>query len=536
MARRRRDGRAARAERGAATLESYREFIDDWDAFQEAIRSPEPTTLRTNLLRIDRQSLGERLDAQGFQVETVAHQPAFLRVVDGPRSVSDTLEHWAGLFYIQQAATGWAAPLLDPRPGERVLDLCSAPGGKTTHLAERMKGTGTVVAADVNETRIRALLGNIYRLGHTNIMTVAGDGRNFPLGATFDRVMVDVPCSAEGTLRKRGGTIPGHSRKWAKQVTRAQEKLLRRAAALTRPGGVLLYVTCTFGPHENEAVLTRVLADSPLDVEPLDLPVPHAPGLVELPGETFDRRLSGAARIYPHHLDSGGLFICRLRRLDGPVPGVDTDVPGPTGPGMERRDPDLGGRMGLVSGWTPVPSVFPGEDEVDLHEAEAGVERGLDLLQGELGVDPETLQELDWMRRGSNVWAHTLEGWPVASWREGAHWRVVAVGFRALDLGGAGPPRPTNDLMGWLGVRTTRGRVELSAGDWVRLLEAGRIEVGPEVEKDGMVALSHRGMVLGRGFHRGGVLRHEIPKGKLKWLRNVMEERSQGSRETSEEG
>ena len=507
MGRRSRDGRAAREARGAETLEAYRAFIDDWDAFREAIRAPEPTTLRANVLRTSREEVADRLTRQGFTVESLPHQPAFLRVLAGPRPVSDTLEHWTGLFYIQQRVTGWASPLLDPQPGERVLDLCSAPGGKSTHLAELMGGTGTVVAADVNETRIRALLGNIYRLGHSNVMTVAGDGRHFPLGATFDRVMVDVPCSAEGTLRKRGGNIPGHSRKWAKQVTRAQEKILRRAVELTRPGGTLLYVTCTFGPHENEGVLTRVLADTPLEVEALDLPVPHARGLTGFGGERYDPRLEGAVRFYPHHLDSGGLFICRLRRPEG-----EADATAASGGGPSST---------TTVGWTPVPRVYPGEDvsEVDVDRA---LETAGTFLGGELGVAPGTLDRLRWMQRGSNAWGHSLEGWPVEAWEPGGHWRTVAVGFRALDLGGNGPPRPTNDLMAWLDGEITSGRVERSAEEWLALLTEGQLPIAADA-KDGLVALCHRGMVLARGFQRDGVLRHEVPKGRLNWLRNVME-------------
>ena len=503
--RRRRDPK--REARGRERLASYEAFVDDWDAFQEAIRTPEPTTLRTNTLRISRADLAERLGAQGFTVSPLPHQPAFLRVDGEPegRPVSDTLEHWLGLFYMQQAATGWAAPLLAPEPGDQVLDLCSAPGGKATHLAELMEGRGTVVASDVNETRIRALLGNVYRLGHTNIMTVAGDGRRFPTAATFDRVMVDVPCSAEGTLRKRGGTIPGHSGKWAKQVTKAQEKLLRRAIELTRPGGTLLYVTCTFGPDENEAVLTRVLADAPITVDPLDLPVPHAPGLPGFGDEVFDPALAGAARFYPHHLDSGGLFLCRLRReSDG-----------------EMR----------VRGWSPVPDDFPlDEDSGDEPSGDATteravtpvpreVERGKAFLEQETGASGGRLESLSWIRRGTNLWAHTLEDWPAESWKEGGHWRVVNVGLRAFDLGGDGPPRPTNDLLGWLADDVPRRR-DLSPARWVRLLEGRTL---PDEGEDGLVALGFRGVALARGFRRDGILRHEVPKGRLRWLRSVME-------------
>ena len=101
----------------------------------------------------------------------------FLQVEDGPRAVSQTIEHWLGLFYVQQASTGVAAPVLDPQPGERILDMCSAPGGKTTHAAELMEDTGCLVASEISENRIRGLLGNVYRLGHPNILVVAGDGR-----------------------------------------------------------------------------------------------------------------------------------------------------------------------------------------------------------------------------------------------------------------------------------------------------------------------------------------------------------------------
>lgn len=519
--RRGRDGKAARRLRGRETLESYREFMDDWDAFREAIGRPEPTTLRTNVLRISPDELRERLEAQGFHVVPVASQPGFFRVDDGPGPVSDTLEHWAGLFYMQQAVTGWAAPLLAPRPGERVLDLCSAPGGKTTHLAEEMAGRGVVVASDVNESRIRALLGNVYRLGHSNIMTVAGDARRFPLGAAFDRVMVDVPCSAEGTLRKRGGEIPGHAPKWAKQVTRAQEKLLRRAIDLTRPGGTLLYVTCTFGPQENEGVLSRVLADAPVEVEPLEIPVPHAPGLEGFHDQVYHPSLRGAVRFYPHHLDSGGLFLCRLRRL-----GVDGDGAEGRGgggeaytrrsasarPGRGESGDGAGGRAGR---WTAVPLVFPGDDLPEA-QVDADLDRARAFMEQELGVAPRALDSLSWMQRGTNIWAHTLPDWPVDSWEPARSWRVVSVGFRALDLGGDGPPRPTNDLLHWLGDAVGRQRVELNAEDWERLLEGERLPVeGP----DGMVALVYQGEVVGRGFRRDGRIRHEVPKGRTRWLR-----------------
>lgn len=476
-------------------LAPYRELIDDWDALLEALGRREPTTLRVNRLRTTVAETRAALEAEGFEVEAVPHQPWFLRVVSGPRNVSDTFGHWAGWFYIQQASTGVAADLLGARPGERILDLCAAPGGKTLHLAETMEGRGTVVAGEVNEGRIRALLGNIYRLGTPNVMVVSGDGREFPEGATFDRVMVDVPCSAQGTARKKGGALPPRSRGFMHKIVRAQEALLRRAIDLTRPGGVVLYVTCTFGPEENEAVVSRVLADAPVDVEPIELPIPHARGVTEWGEESFDPRMTGAVRIYPHHLDSGGLFLCRLRKR-----GEEESV-----------------------GWSPVPEVFPGDDPEPPAADEVATTVG--LLGDHYGVSAEAFQGLGWMRRGSNLWLHGVDEWPLGVWETGGHWRVVTLGLRAVDLSGDGPPRPTNDLLQWLDRRVTRNRLDLSPERWRGLLD-GRLTEVPGVDR------GHRALgldlpggahLVGWGFVRDGRLKDHIPRGRRKWLRNVVD-------------
>ena len=115
--------------------------------------------------RITPEELKVRLEAQGFGLRPLDGLPAFFQVEHAPRPASFTLEHWHGLYYVQQASTGVAAPVLAPEPGERVLDLCSAPGGKTTHAAQLMEGKGSIVASEISEPRIRGLLGNVYRLG-----------------------------------------------------------------------------------------------------------------------------------------------------------------------------------------------------------------------------------------------------------------------------------------------------------------------------------------------------------------------------------
>jgi NOL1/NOP2/sun family putative RNA methylase len=475
-------------------IEKYRELIPDFDRFLEVVRTREPRTVRTNTLRITPAELRRRLEAKGYGVHDVPHQPEFFRITregeDDLPPVSDTVEHWAGHFYIQQTVTGWAAPLLDPQPGDRVLDMCSAPGGKTTHLAEHMGGEGVVVAAEVNEGRIRALLGNVYRMAHPNVLVVAADGRDFPGGATFDRVMVDVPCSAEGTLRKKKGVVPRKTKGARQKLHRTQVALLRRAIELTRPGGTLLYCTCTFDPAENEAVLTEVLRDAPVDVDELEVPVPHERGVTTWGEETYDPRMSRAIRMYPHIHDSGGLFLCRLRK--------EGDAP--------------------IEGWTAVPDIFP-EDERYPDQDLMTPREAIAEVEDFYGLDRAVMDRFGYMRRGTNVWVHGLDAWPIETWEPG-RWRSISNGFRAFDLNAA-YPRPTNDLFQLLDDAVGKRRVVLDPDGWTDLLAGRRVRV--DEPPHGYVALVLAGEVVGRGFVREGVLTSQIPRGRTRWLRAAVE-------------
>jgi NOL1/NOP2/sun family putative RNA methylase len=433
-----------------------------------------------------------RLSAAGFRTRPVAGLPAFHQVEDGPCPLSRSVEHWLGRLYVQQASTGVAAPALGPRPGERVLDLCSAPGGKTTHMADLMGDTGSLVASEISESRIRGLLGNVYRLGHTGVFVVAADGRAFPEGALFDRVLLDAPCSGEGTLRRRGGRAPRQSSSFGSYVTAAQRDLLERAVRLTRPGGTILYVTCTFAPEENEAVVSEALERLPVDLEPLDLPVPHAPGLTEFDGKRFDPRLEGAARIYPHHLDSGGLFLARLRRLGGEVTEGD-------------------------GGWGPVPATFPpeggGDDESRGDAGEDANERlrtGVDEVVERFGVRRD-LSHLQWTLRGGRAWMHSLDAWPMDAWAP-AEWRAISIGIRAIDFDTRGRPRPTNDFLRWLGTDVTARVIDVEPAAVPPLLAR---EAVPVAEEDrGPVALRLNGDVIGRGAVTVYGLKSEIPRAR----------------------
>jgi NOL1/NOP2/sun family putative RNA methylase len=476
-------------------LDRYRPIIPDWDAFHQASHTPEAVALRVRRGVMDPAALRARLEERGFRLGAVPGLPEVFRVGDGPGSVAQTPEHWLGLFHIQQAVMSLPSLALAPRPGERVLDLCAAPGGKTVHLAELMEDRGPLIAVDPKEQRLRGLLGNVYRLGHSNVIVVAADGRDLPERASFDRVLVDAPCSAEGNYRRKKGRLPERSADFVGYVTGLQEALLRKGVALTRPGGVIVYSTCTFAPEENEAVVARILATEPVELEEIELDVPHAPGITGWEGETYPPELERAWRLYPQHLDSGGMFMARLRRVDGdPEPSVD--------------------------GWAPIPPAFPGDDPDAAREriAAAKVE-----LRDRYGMDQALLDEMSWMARGENLWVNTAGDWPMEAWggEETGAWRIVSVGLRGLKRHQGGLETPSNPFIGRFGrYFSTERQVELTEGELDRLLEgealpSEHLPVGP-------VALLWEGRVLGRGMVGRSGLRHQIGKAEADRLKAVL--------------
>jgi len=483
-------------------FERYRGIIPDWNRFLDAASRPEPTTIRVRTGRIEPDGLLKRLERQGYRLASLDGQPDFFRVDAGPRSIAHTLEHWLGLFYVQRSSTGLAAPTLAPRPGERVLDLCAAPGGKTTHLADLMEDRGPLVAVEPYEGRIRALAGNVYRTAHVNVLTVAADGRFFPGGALFDRVLVDAPCSAEGTVRAGKGGIRPRREGYLDYIVRLQEQLLRRAIDLTRPGGTILYSTCTFAPEENEAVVDAVLRDAPVELEPVALEVPSAAGLTSFGDLQFDPCLERAVRIYPHHLDSGGLFLAKLRRTDSAV-------------GTSAAEPD--------SGWSRIPPVFT--DDASDRDGSARETSRLAAVQAALGdvwqVDSRALEGIDWLLRGDHAWVHGCGEWPFEAWSGHRGWKSVSVGLRGFGFDTGDLPRPTNDLLRWLGESQAGRGVDLPAERWLDLLRREPVHV--EGIPDGYVALRLSGLPVGRGFIRTGQVRHEIPGVHARLLTRILE-------------
>ena len=212
--------------------------------------------------------------------------------------------HEAGVYYLQEASAMAPVALLDPQPGEWVCDLCAAPGGKTTQIAGRMAGEGLLLCNEINPKRAKILSRNIERMGVGNALVTNEHPEKLAgrLAGCFDRVLIDAPCSGEGMFRKEEAAVTDWSEETVAMCARRQKEILRSGAALVRPGGRLVYSTCTFAPLENELAIREFLEEH-TDFEPERVEAPW-----------FVAGAMGSFRMWPHKLLGEGHFAAVLRR------------------------------------------------------------------------------------------------------------------------------------------------------------------------------------------------------------------------------
>ncbi len=229
--------------------------------------------------------------------------------------------HEAGLYYLQEPSAMAPAGLLDVRPGMRVLDLCAAPGGKTTQLAAALEGRGLLVCNEINPKRAKILARNIERLGIANALVLNEHPQKLEerFEGWFDRILVDAPCSGEGMFRKEEAAVADWSPETVDMCARRQLEILRSAARMLAPGGRLVYSTCTFAPQENEGVISRFLAGAPeFSAAKADAPwfAPGRPDWIENPAPGIEHTF----RLWPHKLHGEGHFAAVLEKAsDAPV-------------------------------------------------------------------------------------------------------------------------------------------------------------------------------------------------------------------------
>ncbi|APE95456.1 RsmB/NOP family class I SAM-dependent RNA methyltransferase [Halodesulfurarchaeum formicicum] len=295
-------------------LQRYEPLIPDFDGFLDALHEPLPTTVRVNTIRATPERVVQALQDEGIETTRRAHDETLLEVdTDKP---GNTWPYVHGWIHGQEEVSTLPPRILDPQPGETVWAAAAAPGGKATQLAALMNDQGLVIGNDDNLGRLSALRANADRLGVTSMAVTNQDARNYsfnPLGLeSVDRALVDAPCTCEGTVRKNPDALdeagPGASR----GLANIQRDILERAVQATRPGGTVVYSTCTFAPEENEAVVDAILDSTDAAAIDFESPLPAEPGVTAWEGAEYDPAVTKTKRYYPHQTDTGGFYVAKL--------------------------------------------------------------------------------------------------------------------------------------------------------------------------------------------------------------------------------
>ena len=267
---------------------------------------PPAIDLRVNILKTSVEEVETALLNAGVSVSRLPHLPQALRLTGGIGSIQQLPGYQEGWWIVQDSSAQLVTHLLDPQPGETIIDACAAPGGKTTHIAELMADKGTIIACDRDPKRLKKIQINTDRLQLRSIQTCWGDSLQLEkFREKGDRVLLDAPCSGLGTLHKRPDIRWRQNPDKIKELSGLQQDLLEQVANWVKPQGVLVYATCTLNPLENEQVIQSFLHSHPhWQIEP---PSPPSPGCHFSTSE-------GWLKVFPQRHNMDGFFLVRLRK------------------------------------------------------------------------------------------------------------------------------------------------------------------------------------------------------------------------------
>ncbi|KAH9005202.1 NOL1/NOP2/sun family RNA met [Lactarius hatsudake] len=287
--------------------------------FFDANEVPRPVTIRTNTLRTRRRDLAQALINRGVNLEPIGKWTNVgLQVFESSVPIGATPEYLAGHYMLQAASSFLPVVSLSPQPHERVLDMASSPGGKTTHMAGLMQNTGIIFANDANKARTKSLTANIHRLGCKNVVVCSYDGREFPkVMGGFDRVLLDAPCSGTGVISKDASVKINKTEKDFTLLSHLQKQLILCAIDSVNPasktGGYLVYSTCSVTIDENEAVVDYALRKRP-NAHLIDSGLEFGrPGYTSYRGKSFHDSVKQTRRFYPHVHNMDGFFVAKFR-------------------------------------------------------------------------------------------------------------------------------------------------------------------------------------------------------------------------------
>ena len=299
-------------------LEYKQKFIDryskltDWKSFEEINNFFLRKSVRVNTLKISVNDFKKKIkDWKLIKIPWCAE--GFWIKHDERSDVGNLLEHQLGFCYVQEAASMIPPIVLNPKPGDVVLDMCAAPGSKTTQLSQYMNNEGVLVANDITGDRLSSLGINVQRMGITNVIISKISGER--LTGVYDKILLDAPCSGTGTIRKSTKTVKQWNPDTVRRLQKFQKKLIIHAFEnLLKPGGVMVYSTCSLEPEEDEEVISYLLSKTNAVIEEIKLDIKRSPAILEFEDKIYPVSVKNCLRLWPQDNDTEGFFVCKIKK------------------------------------------------------------------------------------------------------------------------------------------------------------------------------------------------------------------------------
>lgn len=297
--------------------------------YSDFVKEDPAQYIRVNTLKAEREELKKLLKINyGIESAEVPGVENGLKILNDTGLTGKTIEHIIGLYYIQGLSSMLPPLVLNPGEEDVVLDLCSAPGSKTTGISEMMNNKGKLIANEIQLDRVKMLVFNLDRMNIINagVIHTKGEWLNKIFPDYFSKILVDAPCSGLGIIQKKGEVNNWWSVERANNLGELQLKLLVGAVKMAKPGGEIVYSTCTLTLEENELVLNKILNKYPVELAEITLPVKSENAFTEYEGEKLNQNISRARRILPWESDSDGFFIAKLVKVGETVPPKPANI------------------------------------------------------------------------------------------------------------------------------------------------------------------------------------------------------------------
>lgn len=297
----------------------------DFKNYLEILKHKPVKSIRCNTLKISPEKLKKKLEVYGWKIIQPWKTNPEVMIVDTelePGELGRSLEHLLGYYYIQELASMLPVIALEPKQGEKILDLCSAPGSKTTQIAAKMQNTGFIIANEISLGRIKILASNLERCGVTNTIITKKEGaalckRFKKQDLKFDKILIDTPCSGEGTLRSKYKTYIMWNIKTIKSLPKIQFNLFKNAFEILKIGGEIIYSTCTHAPEENEGVVNRILEEfkDRIKIQKIKIPIKSRQGITKWESNKYNPKVKSTCRIYPQDNNTEGFFLAKFKKI-----------------------------------------------------------------------------------------------------------------------------------------------------------------------------------------------------------------------------